>query len=987
MSRRVTVLKLWGCIAATIVCWSSPDSTAEDQFRSKVVPILREKCVHCHNDRDRDGELSLQSRTDVFDNELVSPGNAVESRLLEVITPVDGEAEMPQNGAPLSVDERLIIERWIEAGAEWPEDQQIEPMAVSDYQWWSYQPLQPVTVPRGVVASDENPIDAFVRRKLIAKGLEPSAPADARTLIRRLTYDLTGLPPTPEEVDKFVQDERLNAYERLVERLLASPQYGERWARHWLDVARYADTCGYDKDKLRPNSWPYRDYVIRSFNEDKPYSRFVKEQVAGDVLFPDTPDGILGLGFIAAGPWDFIGHVEVPESKIDGKVARNLDRDDMVSNVINTFCSLTVQCARCHNHKFDPITQEHYYGLQAIFADLDRADRPFDLDPAIQQRRRELTERLRQLEEKSVELERKLVAAVGVELTDLDETIENLRGQQKVRKNPAYGFHSRLESTADVEKWVELNLRGSVEIAEITLRPCHDDYAGLGAGFGFPVRFRVDAVDDEKTTTLFEQMDSDFPNPGLTALVIPVKGLRARKVVITVSKLSERKDDFMFALAEVEIRDTRGEVVSQDASVDSSDSIEAPVRWARRNLTDGLWASPADPMTAAQLAKAESERRQLLKSNGAREILKSQAEVKERKSDVESEIAKLPKGNLVYAAATDFKPRGNFKPTKGKLRPIRVLHRGNIQQPGATAVPGYLPMKSADDYEMEDGLSGGERRAALAEWLTSQDHPLVWRSIVNRIWQYHFGRGLVETPNDFGRMGAEPTHPELLDWLAVHFRDNGQSIKDLHRLIVTSRTYRQASSGHAGNSKIDGENRFLWRMNRRRLQAEEIRDTILFVSGSLNEKMGGPGFYLFELEKADHSPHFEYHKFDPAASASHRRSIYRFIVRSQPDPWMTAFDCADSSQSTPRRNETLTPLQALSLLNDKFNLTMAEKFAARLRMQSNETETQVRNGFRLAIQRDALPSELQTMAQYAQEHGLENFCRLLFNLNELIFVD
>jgi hypothetical protein len=347
---------------------------------------------------------------------------------------------------------------------------------------------------------------------------------------------------------------------------------------------------------------------------------------------------------------------------------------------------------------------------------------------------------------------------------------------------------------------------------------------------------------------------------------------------------------------------------------------------------------------------------------------------------------------MVYAAATHFQPRGNFKPTEGVPREIYRLHRGNVQQPRELVSPGLLPISEGNDWRLESEMSDSDRRAALARWLTRSDHPLLWRSIVNRIWQYHFGAGLVATPNDFGRMGAEPTHPELLDWLAAEFRDGGQSFKRLHRMIVTSSVYRQSSDSEPTNAAIDGSNQFLWRMNRRRLSAEEIRDSILAVSGALDTKMGGPGYYLFELEKTAHSPHFEYHKFDPSDVASHRRSVYRFVVRSQPDPYMTTLDCADSSQSTPRRIETLTSLQALSLLNNRFNLVMASRFADRLRGQCTDPSTinpldQVDRAMMLVTGRTANERERIELARYAEQHGLENFCRLLMNLSEFVFVD
>ena len=275
----------------------------------------------------------------------------------------------------------------------------------------------------------------------------------------------------------------------------------------------------------------------------------------------------------------------------------------------------------------------------------------------------------------------------------------------------------------------------------------------------------------------------------------------------------------------------------------------------------------------------------------------------------------------------------------------------------------------------------------LAKWITREDHPLTWRSLVNRIWQYHFGRAIVDSPNDFGRMGQQPSHPELLDWLALDFLKSGQSIKSLHRLIVTSSVYRQSSDSNPAAETTDGDNKYLWRMNRRRLEAEEIRDSLLAVSGRLNPEMGGPGFYLFELEKPEHSPHYEYNKFDPEDVRSHRRSVYRFIVRSQPDPFMTTLDCADSSQSTPRRHETLTALQALSLLNNRFNVSMARHFATRLSQETTLSEEQIHRAFLLVTGRDPNEEEIARMKAFAAEHGMAALCRLLFNLSEFVFVD
>jgi hypothetical protein len=292
------------------------------------------------------------------------------------------------------------------------------------------------------------------------------------------------------------------------------------------------------------------------------------------------------------------------------------------------------------------------------------------------------------------------------------------------------------------------------------------------------------------------------------------------------------------------------------------------------------------------------------------------------------------------------------------------------------------------DWQFDLPTQGeSDRRAALARWLVRDDNPLTWRSIVNRVWQYHFGRGIVDSPNDFGRMGQTPSHPELLDWLAVHFRDGGQSLKQLHKLIVTSSVYRQASIHNSSNSERDSGNVFLWRMNRRRLTAEEIRDAVLVASGKLSPEMYGPGMQLFVLEHPEHSPHYEYHKHAPDSPASHRRSIYRFIVRSQPDPFMTTLDCADSSQSVAKRDETVTALQALSLLNNKFILYMAKQFAERLQRESTTEAARLQLGFRLATGRTPSPEQLSELVSYSKDVGLENTCRMLFNLNEFVFID
>ncbi|WP_231753209.1 DUF1553 domain-containing protein [Rosistilla carotiformis] len=978
----------WSLAAAVGLSFAAASARADDNFfENRVAPLLSQRCLSCHAGDSAKGGFSIAESDTFFADGFVEPGESAASHLIALITPQGSKAEMPKDADPLSSEEIATIAEWIDAGAQWPKGFVLQEALVDDFNWWSFQPLARPPIPPQSDPWAKSPIDQFVLEKLREKGLTHSPPADRRTLIRRLTYDLTGLPPTPAEVAQFVADPDPNAYENLVDRLLDSKHYGERWARHWLDVAKYADSNGYDKDKLRPNAWPYRDYVIRSFNEDKPYTRFVQEQIAGDVLFPGTADGMLGLGFIAAGPWDFIGHVEVSEAKLDGKVARNLDRDDMVSGVLNTFCSVTVQCARCHNHKFDPITQQQYYGLQAVFAAVDRADRTFDSEPQVAQQRVQLQRQLADARSLQKSVDDAIVAAGGSELAELSQKIETLNKRSKPIKVDEHGYHSAIVANQDSEKWVEVELPEEVTASQIVLHACEDDFNKIGAGFGFPKRFKLEAADDAGNwTTIHDATAGDFPNPGLMPVAYAIANQPVRRVRITATRLAERKSDFIFALAELEVF-AGNQNVATGATVQSLDSIEAPIRWRRQNLTDGKWPRMEDPDVPRQIQEATVKRDAILAAVTTPELVTRREDATRKIAKAEAALAALPPQQIVYAAATDFQPQGNFKPTGGKPREVFVLHRGEVALPGDPAVPGVIPLASDSQWQFDPTLSESERRAQLAAWLTDPEHPLVWRSIVNRIWQYHFGQGIVATPNDFGRMGAEPTHPELLDWLAVEFRDGGQSMKTMHRMIVTSNTYQQASDDIVANSTVDGSNQYLWRSNRRRLSAEEVRDSILSVSGSLDETMGGPGFYLFALEKTAHSPHFEYHKFDPADKRSHRRSIYRFIARSQPNPFLTTLDCADSSQSTPRRNETLTSLQALSLLNNKFNLVMSQAFAKRLETESGTLPEQVTLAMQLLAQRSPTAEEREDLVEYAKTHGLQNLCRILLNLSEFVFVD
>jgi hypothetical protein len=655
--------------------------------------------------------------------------------------------------------------------------------------WWSFRPVGRPSVPAADAKCCRNPIDHFVLAKLREKGLTPSPEAGRRVLVRRLYFDLIGLPPTPDEVAAFVNDPAPDAYDKLVDRLLASPHYGERQARAWMDLVHFAETHGHDQDRVRPNAWRYRDYLIAAFNADTPYGRFVREQLAADVFFPDRPDLTPALGLLAAGPWDESSLRDIRDDSTDRQVGYYLDRDDMVATVMATFQGLTVHCARCHDHKFDPIPQADYYRLQAVFAGVGRGDVPYDPDPATARRRAVLT-------------------------------------------------------------------------------------AGL-AGV-------ADAVDPWRA-------------------------------------------------------------------------------WAARRAL----------------------------------------------------AAALPAPLLTYAAGPNFLPDAGHKPAAP--RAVHLLRRGDIRKPAEEAGPGPLGCLPGlpDRFDLPAGHPEGARRAALADWVAHRDNPLTWRVIVNRVWQAHFGRGLVETPSDFGRMGRPPSHPELLDWLAAEFRDNGQSLKALHKLIVTSATYRQDSalrnaefgmrnqeyqwavfglpmprSAIRSPQSNDPDNRLLWRMPRARLDAEQVRDAVLLVSGRLDRTPGGPSDQQFGMKPGIHvTPEVNYGAFAWDRPQGHRRSVYRFVFRTLPDPLVDCLDGADPSQLTAKRNESVTAPQALALLNNEFVLVHAKAFAGLLDKESPDRGRQVALACERVWGRPPTAAERDALAAYAGKHGLANLCRLLFNSNEFLFVD
>lgn len=956
-------------------------------FAKDVKPIFEASCGKCHGAKQQKSDFRLDRRESALKGGSIGgaivPGDSGKSKLIHYVAGLDEELKMPPKGTELSAEQIGILRAWIDQGAQWPNESEGEAE-----KHWSLKPLVKPSLPQ---SGSVNPIDAFVRAKLEEKGLEPSAQADKRTLIRRVTLNLAGLPPTPREVEEFLADSSSDAYERLVDRLLASPRYGERWARHWMDVAHYAETHGHDEDKPRPNAWPYRDYLISSLNADKPYARFIEEQVAGDVLFPDDPQALVATAFVAVGPWDQSSMVGIIESE-DKKVARYLDRDDMIATTMSTFVSSTVHCARCHDHKFDPISQEDYYALQAVFAGVDRIDRGYDADPKVHAARKRLNSEKQALlaggmRERLLSAEvRELVAAweKSAETPAVWELLEPKEFKSAEGATLTKLADGSILSGGKRPEKDTVTIVGDVEAGTITgirLEVLTDDslpHKGPGRQDNGNLHLSEVTVKAGEIAIPIRTAAADFDQEGWSvARAIDAKSETAWGIYPQVGRAHEA----VFEFAQPVNGDGGVKLTVTLAQLHGAGHL---IGRARLSITES--PRPASvlgmPAKIAAILAVPAEKRDAEEKTAlARHVLLL---------EVEDALAKLPAQQQVFSIGSDFEPRGNFQPA-GKPRRVEVLRRGDIRQPKGEARPGALACVHGlpARFELKSKDDEGARRAALARWIAHRDNVLTWRSVANRVWHYHFGNGIVETPNDFGAMGGEPSHPELLDWLAVTFRDDYQgSLKKLHRLIVTSQAYRQSCDNRPAYGQVDAQNRLLWRMNRMRLDAEQVRDGILAVSGKLDLTMGGPSVRHFLESKGVHeTPNIEYDKFDVDAPGSYRRSVYRFIFRTVPDPFMAALDCPDASQLTPKREVSGTALGALAMMNDRFVIRQSQHIAERLAKAEDEPAKQIQMLYQLALGRDATADEIREMAGYAAKHGMANACRMMLNSNEFMFVD
>jgi hypothetical protein len=792
-------------------------------YEKEVLPILRANCLKCHGGTDKiRGGLRLTARELVLQGGDSGPAvmldSPAKSKLLQAINWKDG-LEMPPKGKLLAKDVATLT-RWVEAGIPWTpgtapvivkhsDGGKVTPEA-RDY--WAYKAVKRPSVP--VVKSTawvRNPIDAFILARLEAKGIQPAPPADRVALARRVYYDLIGLPPTPEQVDSFVNDKSADAYEKLIDQLMASPHYGEKWGRHWLDVVRFAETNGYERDGPKPFAWRYRDYVIKSFNDDKPFDRFVREQLAGDEMPGYDPQAIIGTGYYRLGLWD--------DEPADPMQARSDELDDIVATTGQAFLGMTMNCARCHDHKIDPIPQADYYRMVAFVQDVPRFNYSRD-------------------------------TRVAVAVTDLA-----------------------------------------------------------------PPAVRV----------VYE------------------KELKARDAKVEELRLAMRKIEDA-AIPKMSAEDQR--------------ATEGPQRIAvlRRKLKDFV-----TPEQWTEYSKLKTDR-------------------------IALETRPEPTRELALSVNHCTANPG----------PTHVLIRGNPHVPGAEVQPAFPSVLCSTAPTIARSEASSGRRTALANWIASADNPLTARVFVNRLWQHHFGRGIVATPNDFGKFGTAPTHPELLDWLASEFVAGGWRIKHLHRLILLSNTYRMSSRASEAGLKLDPANQLFWRFNMRRLTAEEVRDSILAVSGKLNLKAGGPSVYppIPKAVLAGQSMPGSGWTVSPPEEAA-RRSVYVHVKRSLLVPILAVHDQADTDNSCPVRFTTTVPTQALGMLNGAFLNEQAKALADRLSHDvPDNLENQVRQAIRLTSGRK--PSEEEVNRDVAFIHdlsakgvadALKQYCLLNLNTNEFVYLD
>jgi len=985
---------------------SAADRAEQSQgFDAKVAPILVQRCLDCHSGGDPKGKFDLSRKAAALaggeSGEVIVPGKPEESVFWEKIE----TDEMPPKH-PLSASEKSTLRDWLAAGAPWGTDP-IDPYMMTTQKragrdWWSLQPVIRHPIPKSARRDwIRNPIDAFVLQKLEANGLKPSREASRRTLIRRLSLDLTGLPPEPAAIEAFVNDPGDDAYARLVDRYLDSPQYGVRWARWWLDLARYAESNGFEYDEFRPSAWRYRDWVVESLNRDRPYDEFVRLQLAGDVLKPDDPSAIEATGFLVAGAYDTAGQGQV--SAAMRAVVRGDELEDMIGTVGQTFLGLTVNCARCHDHKFDPIRQTEYYRLASALGGVRHGERNLS---NIDQEAVALRKKIEAIESRMGELEaptrtrllaeRKQGKAAAHRATppkpiagwDFDKGLDDRFGSQHVSLQGAasltpdgitldgktgYAVSSPLTrdlKAKTIEAWVRLDNLEQQGGGVISVQ------AGDGAVF--------DAI-------VFAELEPKRWMAGSN-------GFARTKSAVGISESEAARRPVHVAITYAQ--DGTIQLFRDGKPYGTPYKSSGPVNFkaGESRVVFGMRHGPAggNRMLAGTVARARLYDRALTLEEISASAATFGDYIEPKFLETAMPAERLAERKQLQAEADQLRaklPTSHHKAYAVSPRPAeitRVQLRGNPAQPGdVVSAGGISSLVGLDaDFKVPADAPEAERREQLARWMTDPRNPLFGRVIVNRLWQAHFSTGLVETPSDLGFNGGRPSHPELLDWLASELAAKGWSLKAIHRLIVMSATYRQASEANPEAMKKDANDRLLWRKAPMRLEAEMVRDAMLAMSGTLDPKLGGESFRDHEVDKAPGTPAVLYKAVDPAKPGLNRRTLYRAWARGGRSTFLDAFDCPDPSTTAPRRAVTTTPLQALAMMNNALVLYLSDAFASRLREEAGDQPgAQVDLAYRLAFGRLPVPDERARAVKVVEKVGAATLARAIFNSNEFLYVD
>jgi hypothetical protein len=919
------------------------------QFSTDIQPILARRCFACHGPDKAEGGLRLNSPETISvvlesGNRAIVPKDLEASAILERIRSTDEDTRMPPEGKPLTEIEQQRIARWIEQGANWK-------------QHWAFEPLSNPQVPiRPDGTTANNPIDAFVEARLSSKNLAMSPRAEPRVLLRRLSYDLTGLPPTPEQVADFEQRAAIDfqaAWETEVDRLLASEHYGERWARHWLDVVRYAETNSFERDGPKPYAWRYRDYVIRAFNEDKPYDQFLMEQLAGDELPEVTKDSLIATGFYRLGIWD--------DEPADRELAMYDGFDDILTTVGQGLLGLTLNCSRCHDHKIDPIPTKDYYSTVAFFRNLTpngygpHVERPLIGSPedraAYAAKEADIRDNGNRLQMQINEIE----AMLRQELESINTTTD----QFDLDDMEYRFFRDSFQKLPDFDS-LKPETVGKLEppLLDISLATRPDDF-----GFVFVGKLIV-PKDGEYTFRLDSDDGSRLTLDG--KVIIEYDGIHGTgRPQRSGVRLTAGRHDFR-------------------------------VDYFQGSFGKGLqldWSGPG--------FKRRSLTRQDRKSVDLNQVLQSAA-AEILNADHVAQFKKLRRELEENSKRKPWDEYGMCVSESGTSAPqTQILMRGSPQGKGDEVQPAFPSILGGGvpSIEPNEAAKTTGRRLAFAKWITSPDNRLTSRVVVNRVWQHHFGRGIVRSSNNFGQLGDPPTHPELLDYLATRFVQNGWRPKSLHKLILTSRAYQQSSLASSDVIEKDPNNDGFNRFDLRRLSAEEIRDSILVANGRLNRTMYGPSIYpelSREVLASQSVPGKGWEKSSYQDQA--RRSVYIHIKRSLLVPMMSNFDFPEPDTSCEARFITTQPGQALGMMNGDFLNQQSMEFAQRLATEAgSELRSQVARGYLLALSRNATNTEIDRGVRLIEtligKHGLSpdvafaNFALFLFNTNEFVYID